>query len=153
MLSTRLFHFAHGHIELHRRMPRQTRQHSSDSHVVLIEFGSEAAPYTDLISCLAGTLSSWTDSGSSHDVIVKPSEVFCFHLRRLVNQSGKYSPEPFNFPPSIYLDQFLFDNLEIANQKRNAEQKLLEEISSLTRMREGLTRHNVRKSCAQTVGV
>lgn len=120
------------------------RQNPSDSHVVLVEFGSEAAPYTDLISCLAGTLSSWMESGSSHDVIVEPSEVFCFHLKRLVGQAGKFSPEPFTFPKFIYLDQFLFDKLELANQKRNAEQKLLEEISALTRMREGLTRHNVR---------
>jgi len=138
----RLLHFTYGHIELYRRLPRQMRQHPSDGHVVLVEFGSEAAPYTDLISCLAGTLSLWMDSGSAHDVIIEPSEVFCFHLRRLVNQAGKYSPEPFAFPKSIYLDQFLFDNLELANQKRNAEQKLLEEISALTRMREGLTRHN-----------
>lgn len=141
--SPRLFNFTHGRIELHRRMPRQIRRNPSDSHVVLIEFGGESTPFTDLISCLSGTLSLWTDTGSSHDVIIEPSDVFCFHLRRLVNQAGKYTPEPFTFPKHIYLDQFLFENLDLANQKRNAERRLLDEISELARMKEGLTRHNV----------
>ncbi|KAF9453345.1 hypothetical protein P691DRAFT_719810 [Macrolepiota fuliginosa MF-IS2] len=142
--SSRLFNFTYGHMELHRRMPRQMRRSPSDSHIVLVEFGGEAIPYTDLISCLSATLSMWTDAGSAHDVIIEPSEVFCFHLRRQVNQAGKYAPEPFTFPEHIYLDQFLFENLDLANQKRNAERKLLDEVSRLERMKEGLTRHNNR---------
>ncbi|KXN88417.1 hypothetical protein AN958_07323 [Leucoagaricus sp. SymC.cos] len=138
----RLMHFTHGHIELHRRMPRGQRQYPSESQVVMIEFGNEKIPYTDLISCLSGTLSSWSDTGSSHDVIVEPSDVFCFHLQRLVNEAGKFNPELFTFPKFIYLDQFLLENLELANESRMAERKILEEISELTRMKEGLTRHN-----------
>lgn len=142
----RLFNFTHGHIELHRRMPKQTRRSPSDSHVVLVEFGSETTPYADLISCLSGTLSNWTDVGSSHDVIIEPSDVFCFHLRRALNQAGRYTSEPFSFPKHIYLDQFLLANLELANQTRIAERKLLDDISELTRMKEGLTQHNVGMS-------
>lgn len=139
----RLMHFTHGRIELHRRMPAG-RRYSSDSHAVLVEFGNEKIPYTDLISCLSGTLSSWTDTGSSHDVIVQPSEVFCFHLQRLVNEAGKYSVEPFTFPKFIYLDQFLLENLDLANKIRVAERRILDEISELSAMKEGLTRHNNR---------
>lgn len=139
----RLFNFTHGHIELHRRIPKQSKRAPSDSHIVLIEFGGETTPYTDLISCLSGTLSKWTDTGSSHDVIIEPSDVFCFHVRRAVNQEGKFSPEPFSFPKYIYLDQFLLENLELANETRLGERKLLDGISELTRMKEGLTQHNV----------
>ncbi|XP_006455181.1 hypothetical protein AGABI2DRAFT_226546 [Agaricus bisporus var. bisporus H97] len=140
----RLFNFTHGHIELHRRIPKQSKRAPSDSHIVLIEFGGETTPYTDLISCLSGTLSKWTDTGSSHDVIIEPSDVFCFHVRRAVNQEGKFSPEPFSFPKYIYLDQFLLENLELANETRLGERKLLDGISELTRMKEGLTQHNNR---------
>lgn len=135
-------HFTHGHVELHHHMPQGTT-YSSDSHVVVVEFGSEKIPFTDLISCLSGTLSSWTNTGSAHDVIIEPSDVFCFQLQRLVNQSGKYSPEPFIFPKSLYLDQFLLSNLELANKIRISERGMLDEISELSRTKEGLTRHNV----------
>lgn len=139
----RLMHFTHGHVELHHHMPQGTT-YSSDSHVVVVEFGSEKIPFTDLISCLSGTLSSWTNTGSAHDVIIEPSDVFCFQLQRLVNQSGKYSPEPFIFPKSLYLDQFLLSNLELANKIRISERGMLDEISELSRTKEGLTRHNGR---------
>jgi hypothetical protein len=133
-------------------MPPGSRRYVSDSHAVVVEFGNEKIPYTDLISCLSGTLSTWTETGSSHDVIVEPSDVFCFHLQRLVNEAGKYNPEPFTFPKSIYLDQFLLGNLELANKTRVAERKILDEISELTRMKEGLTRHNVRDAFSSLIG-
>lgn len=141
--SPRLMHFTHGHVELHQRMP-QGKCYSSDSHVVVVEYGNEKVPYSDLVSCLSGKLSSWTPTGSAHDVIIEPSDVFCFQLQRLVSQSGKYSPDPFVFPKSLYLDQFLLSNLELANKIRISERGMLDEISELSRVKEGLTRHNVR---------
>ncbi|KAJ3567931.1 hypothetical protein NP233_g6045 [Leucocoprinus birnbaumii] len=142
--EARLMYFTHAQVEIHRRMP-PGRRYYSNSHSVLVEYGNDKIPYTDLISCLSGTLSSWADNGeSTHDVIVNPSDVFCFRLQRLVNESGKHSPEPFTFPKSIYLDQFLLGNLELANKTRMAERRLLDEIAELTMMKEGLTRHNNR---------
>lgn len=140
--SPRLMHFTHGHVELHHHMP-QGKRYSSDSHVVLVEYGNEKIPYSDLVSCLSGTLSTWTVDGSAHDVIIEPSDVFCFQLQRLVNQSGKYSPDPFIFPKSLYVDQFLLSNLELANKIRISERGMLDEIFELSRVKEGLTRHNV----------
>lgn len=139
--SPRLMYFSHGQVELHHRMP-QGKRYPRDNHVVPLEYGNENIP-SDLVSCLSGLLSTWTVAGSIHEVIIEPSDVFCFQLQRLVNQSGKYSPDPFVFPKSLYLDQFLLSNLELANKIRISEREMLGEISELSRVKEGLTRHNV----------
>lgn len=102
--------------------------------------------HNDLISCLSDSLSKFTEIDSSHDVIITPSEVLTFQLRRLPSLPGaaKASPDPFVYPKTIYLDRFLFVNLALTNDKRRIERKMLEEIKALKAHRETLTRSEVR---------
>jgi arginyl-tRNA synthetase len=55
----------------------------------------------------------------------------------------KTTPDAFVFPKCIYLDQFLFHNLELANNKREMEREINAEIRELTAHRETLTHFNV----------
>jgi hypothetical protein len=113
--------------------------------VVTVEFGGDSV-HNDLISCLTDNLNKFQHNGiSQHDVIVKPSEVCVFHLKRvpIIPGHAKASPDPFVFPKSFFLDRFLFDNLEFTNDKRELENKMKAEINDLTTYKAILTRSNV----------
>jgi hypothetical protein len=83
---------------------------------------------------------------SRHDVIVKPSEVCVFQLKRapVIPGHAKASPDPFVFPKSFFLDRFLFHNLEFTNEKRELEHSMKAEIKELTALKASLTRSNNR---------
>ena len=112
--------------------------------VVTVDFGGDSV-HNDLISCLTDNLNKFYRNGSRHDVIIEPSEVCAFHLRRapVIVGHGKASPDPFVFPKSMFLDRFLFRNLEITNEKRELEHKMIAEIKDLMAHKAMLTRFNV----------
>ena len=127
-------------------MPRRVSRSHAPGTVVHVEFGGDDSGPNDLLSCLSSLLSRFREGGSSHDVIIKPSELVGFQLRRLPSQSTatpKTTPDAFVFPKCIYLDQFLFHNLELANNKREMEREINAEIRELTAHRETLTHFNV----------
>jgi hypothetical protein len=113
--------------------------------VVAVEFGGDSV-HNDLISCLTDNLNKFQRNGTSqHDVIVNPSEVCVFHLKRapIIPGHAKASPDPFVFPKSFFLDRFLFHNLEFTNEKRELEHNMKAEIKELTAYKAILTRSNV----------
>lgn len=112
--------------------------------VVTVNFGGDSV-HNDLISCLTDNLNKINRNDSRHDVIIKPSEVCVFHLKRapIIPGHAKASLDPFVFPKSIFLDRFLARNLELTNDKRKLEQEMMAEITELTAQKIMLTRFNV----------
>ena len=130
---------------LNNKLPRSIDTPVQSSTVVAVEFGGDNV-HNDLISCLTDNLNKFQLNGiSRHDVIVKPSEVCVFHLKRapVIPGHAKASPDPFIFPKSFFLDRFLFHNLEFTNDKREVERKMKAEIKDLTSYKAVLTRSNV----------
>jgi hypothetical protein len=126
-------------------MEPRHKTHSELENVVPVEYTGDIQ-HNDLISCLSDSLSKFMETETRHDVIITPSEVLTFQLRRLPSLPGaaKTSPDPFVYPKTIYLDRFLFANLALTNDKRRIEHGMLEEIKALKAHRETLTRSEVR---------
>lgn len=109
--------------------------------VVVVEFGH--TPHNDLISCISDNLTRIGNRSSSHDVIIRPSDIISFQLKRASTSLSKTSPDPFVYQKTIYLDRFLFDNIQLTNSKRKQEREMLDEIHRLKVMKETLTRSDV----------
>ncbi|KAF9484084.1 hypothetical protein BDN70DRAFT_872980 [Pholiota conissans] len=136
----RLFSFKHGVIGIKKGMEPRHKTNPESELVVPVDHNGDPQ-HNDLVSCLSDSLSRFNDAGSSHDVIITPSEVLTFQLRRApVLSSSKSSPDPFVYPKTLYLDRFLFMNLALTNDKRRIEHQMLEEIQMLKAHRETLTR-------------
>ncbi|PPQ90851.1 hypothetical protein CVT25_007386 [Psilocybe cyanescens] len=142
----RLFSFTHGNVTLVKDAPVRANRNPEDGMVVTVEFGDHNI-HNDLISCISDNLTKTTSRYSSHDVIIKPSDVITFQLKRVPSSStSKTSPDPFAYPKSLYLDRFLFDNLALTNSKRKLERDMLDEIQKLKSYKETLTRSDNRDS-------
>ena len=132
-------------MKLTNKLPRPMDTYVKTGTVVDVDFGGDNV-HNDLISCLTDNLNKFQGNGVSlHDVIVKPSEVCVFHLKRapVIPGHAKASPDPFVFPKSFFLDRFLFRNLEFTNEKRELEHNMKAEIQELTDYKAILTRSNV----------
>jgi hypothetical protein len=112
--------------------------------VVSVEMGGNPL-HNDLISCISEHLNEYTTRWTKHQVIITPSEVIGFQLRRATNStgSGKPSPDPFIYPKTIYLDRFLFHNLGLTNSKKRKEMAMLRQIRDLRTHKEMLTKSDV----------
>ena len=126
--------------------PKFRRSSPDDGFVVAVDIGIENIP-NDLIGALSANLSRYSDSGSSHDVIIEPSDVVAFHLSYKRQTASRSNLDTFIYPKALYLDRFLQTNAEIANQRRRLEQEMNVEIARLTAQKETLTRHNVSVIC------
>ena len=93
----------------------------------------------DLLSCLSQEL--FPERHQRQQVIFKPSEVVAFQLIR--NHPTNGDREIFSFPSHLYLDQFLKENVELANSRRKLQWDLNAEIEKLNRRKLELTRHEV----------
>ncbi|KAH9474579.1 putative ubiquitin carboxyl-terminal hydrolase K02C4.3 [Psilocybe cubensis] len=146
-MEERLFSFTHGNVVLNNQDAAiKSNRSSEDGIVVTVEYG-DSVLHNDLISCISDNLNKIEPTCSSHDVIIRPSDVITFQLRRLPNaSSSKTSPDPFVYPKSLYLDRFMFDNLAFTNNKRKQERRMLEEIENLKAQKEKLTRSDNRDS-------
>ena len=131
-------------MRLTNKLPHPIDSPVQNGTVVAVEFGGDSV-HNDLVSCLTENLNKFQRNTSRHDVIIKPSEVCAFHLKRAPTISGhaKASPDPFVFPKSFFLDRFLFHNLEFTNEKRELEQNIKAEINELATYKATLTRSNV----------
>ena len=141
--DSRLFSFTYSTVKLINKLPQITSPPQIGT-VVTVEFGGDSV-HNDLISCLTDNLNKFDRNISRHDVIIKSSEVCVFYLKRapIIPGHAKASPDPFVFPKSIFLDRFLFHNLEFTNEKRELEQKIMAEIKELMAYKATLTRFNV----------
>ena len=141
--DSNLFSFSYSTVKLTNKLPHIDNPPQIGT-VVTVDFGGDSV-HNDLVSCLTDNLNKFYRSSSRHDVIIKPSEVCAFHLRRasIIPGHAKASPDPFVFPKSIFLDRFLFHNLEFTNEKRELEQKMMTEIKELMAYKATLTRFNV----------
>ncbi|KAF8639202.1 hypothetical protein AX17_001688 [Amanita inopinata Kibby_2008] len=142
--ESRLFFFRHGSVEYYAGVTRRLRRAQGDGFVVVVDVGLENIP-NDLIGALSANLSRYTDTGSSHEVIVDPSDVVAFQLNYHRQATGsRQNLDTFVYPKTIYLDQFLLTNVELANQKRQLERDMHAEIAKLVAEKETLTRFNNR---------
>jgi len=113
----------------------------------------------DLVSCLSVQLGldaairdpNAQDEISERPRLFQPSEVIAFNLTRVQPQKepqGFIGPQlrqakdekgPFRYPRSVYLDQFLNENAQLAAEKRLERKKMYDEVESLAAKREILT--------------
>ena len=146
---TRLFQFRHRH----KNAPPNDVGESVSILKVSID-GTDNA--NDLISLLSSQL--------SHHVIFEPSEVVAFQLNAAPNlpsysasvsttSSVKSEQKPFQYPKHIYLDQFLSENADLANEKRLRKQEIDSEMQKLTQQKMALTRFNVSVRYISTYSV
>ena len=122
--------------------------------VVTVETSGDCSLGNDLVSRLSAILSRYHEGGSNHDVILEPSDVIAFHLKNTRStpsttpSSSSASapscvPKGFKYPKLLYLDQFLGENFELANQKRTQQMEMNAEVQKLTAYRNSITHFNV----------
>ncbi|KAG1903591.1 uncharacterized protein F5891DRAFT_77642 [Suillus fuscotomentosus] len=93
----------------------------------------------DLVGRLSAQLSNNKDD-IKRQVIFEPSEVIAFHLARSGTVTGER--KSFKYPKHIYLDQFLKENIELAESKRAQQRDLHAEIQKLVLHNKSLTHFN-----------
>ncbi|KAF8553500.1 hypothetical protein OG21DRAFT_1597694 [Imleria badia] len=99
----------------------------------------------DLIGRLSAQLSKPQSEPGKQCVIFEPSEMVAFELVRSSStpststSSGGSDRKPFTYPKSIYLDQFLRENVELAQAKREQRLEMLEEAQQLVSHKNTLT--------------
>jgi len=146
-----LFTFTHGRVtfSVANGISSVTRvsPNTQPGMVVSVEIGGNTS-HNDLISCISDHLNEYTPSQTRHSVIITPSEVISFQLKRVPNPPGssKPSPDPFVYPKTIYLDRFLFSNLDTTNFKKRKEISMLKQIKELKAYKEVLTQSDVSPS-------
>lgn len=124
-----------------------------DRVVVKVEIPDDA-PKNDLVSCLAARLTRGQRNAlgslplDQQNTIVRASTVVAFQLVRVQSYSTvvnikKGDSGAFRYPKHIYLDQFMQENAELADDKRREEQDMALEIAKLTHQREELTKYKV----------
>lgn len=121
----------------------------SETSIVQVDVVEDHASSNDLVSRLAANLSRYDDVGSNHDVIFEPSQVVIFQLKGsrplLAPEAKSVMCKRFRYPKTIYLDQFLSENLELANQKRTQQREMNLEVQKLMSQRKMITHFNVRR--------
>jgi len=140
--SPRLFHFLYGnnvgeHVEVLHETP-----------IVPIDVnppdgGGDA---NDLIGRLSSQLSK--DASAKQSAIIEPSEMVAFQLTRSssthLNTTGTSSErKPFIYPKTIYLDQFLKENVEFAENRRRQQHEMYAEAQKLMLRKKSMTHFNV----------
>ena len=90
----------------------------------------------DLVSCMTHTFSR------SDVCLIQLSECVTFIIRR--QDGAGLSTAPFKYPPRIYLDRFMQENLERANELRDCQEGIHHEIERLLTDRVKLSSWKVR---------
>jgi hypothetical protein len=148
-----MFFFSYSHIST---VPYSPGAHTSEECIVSVVTGGDDLTSNDLVSRLSANLSHYYDNNvSTHDIILEASQVIVFSLKNsrpspsaLAHSSSvalsSEAYRPFKYPKSLFLDQFLGDNFELANQKRIQQLEMISDIQKLTSRRNGITRFDVR---------
>ncbi|KAI0718526.1 hypothetical protein C8T65DRAFT_638279 [Cerioporus squamosus] len=139
----------------HDAEPNDLNNHNLS--VVRVNVGSSPQS-NDLISALSAEFappdSLKNKAAVKRHVIVEPSEVIAFELVRDVAPPSydaaigrKSERSIFKYPKSLYLDQFMQESFELANEKRMAQRGLLDGIKALEARKKNLLQFNVRHMC------
>lgn len=105
----------------------------------------------DLIGRLSAQLSRPQSEPGKQSVIFEPSEVVAFELVRSSSTSsttangGGSERKAFTYPKSIYLDQFLRENVEVAEAKRGQRHGIFEEVQRLVSHKKTLANFDVSR--------
>ncbi|CDO71510.1 hypothetical protein BN946_scf184910.g9 [Trametes cinnabarina] len=111
----------------------------------------------DLVSALAAELAP--DPAklpfAKRQVIMTPSDVIAFQLLRDVAPPpydaavGRRTERAlFKYPKTVYLDQFMKESYDFANEKRTAQRRLIQEIKELEHKKKNLLYHNEKDTLA-----
>ncbi|PPQ99320.1 hypothetical protein CVT24_009188 [Panaeolus cyanescens] len=141
----RLFSFKHGRVTIYNDGRGPVFETPKETGMVVNISSGQPDSANDLISAITQCLSSYTEEASMHEVIITPSEVIGFNLRRGARSSvSKSSLDPFSYPKTLYLDRFMFDSLQLTTEKHEQERRLNEKIQDLMRTRRTLVTNNNR---------
>lgn len=102
----------------------------------------------DLIERLSSLLSTPQNASARQSVIIEPSEVVAFQLSRpssshLNNTGNNAERKPLIYPKTIYLDQFLKENVEFAESRRRRQHEMHEEVQRLILRKKSITHFDV----------
>ncbi|KAJ7476769.1 hypothetical protein FB451DRAFT_247238 [Mycena latifolia] len=137
----RLFHFSHCRIHSPATGPPQTVTEGDGGHIVVIDITPES-PSNELVARLSQSFTTYNEDGSSDHMLMRaPSEMVTFQINVLSNSSAGATPEPFVYPKTIYLDEFMEANLDLANETRASQRQIQKEMETLTTRKRALTRH------------
>ncbi|KAJ7287345.1 hypothetical protein C8J57DRAFT_1653545 [Mycena rebaudengoi] len=129
-----LFHFTHSRVDVPVRGSPESRLELDKGHIVQLEISHETPP-NELVSHIHD------DGSSSHELISTPSEMVTFLIDvRPGLSAGTSSPEPFSYPKTIYMDQFIEKNLDLANETRAEQRQAQKDIEILTAQKRNITR-------------
>ncbi|KAJ7100842.1 hypothetical protein B0H15DRAFT_899761 [Mycena belliarum] len=138
--TNRLFHFRPCTIHSPVVGPPQVVLDHGSEHIVALDITLEA-PSNSLVPRLAETLNTYHDNGTSdHTLIAAPSEMVTFQIN--VSAASGAAPEPLVFPKSIYMDEFLAENLDLANETRAAQRQIQKDVEVLAARKRLLTRYD-----------
>lgn len=136
MRRQRVMQFQHGNSNLDGE-PGELLQ---DATIVRVE-ALGPSDTNDLVGRLSAQLANHKNDIKQYQVIFEPSEVLAFDLMRTGTVTGER--KPFKYPKHIYLDQFLKENVELAEGKRRQQRELHADIQKLVLHKKSLTHFNV----------
>ncbi|KAF4579310.1 hypothetical protein EYR36_001120 [Pleurotus pulmonarius] len=135
----RLFNFKHGSIVLSPAAPNGVGRDFGETSVVSFDVNCSKPIPNTLMSRLSTDLSGYVNGQWKHDIIVEPSQVVVFGLKQ-GNSSSSSAQEPFTYPKSIYMDQFLGENFKLTNEKRVQQQQIRDRLQELATRKQTITR-------------
>ncbi|KAJ7064928.1 hypothetical protein C8F01DRAFT_781026 [Mycena amicta] len=138
----KLFHFSYCKVHISSSGPPTTIFESDTGHAVPIEISPDAPPGGNaLVTRLSQTFNHYNaDQSSDHQLILQPSEMVTFEISVIPPALPTPSPEPLTYPKTLYLDEFMATNLDLANETRDMQRRCRGEIEALMERRRSLTR-------------
>ncbi|KAG7095713.1 hypothetical protein E1B28_006426 [Marasmius oreades] len=96
----------------------------------------------DLVARLSAALNNYREDGSTHDGIIDPSQIIIFTLKKTGLAAGTSSVDSFVYPKTMFMDQFLLANFEVANAKRLRQLEIQQRLSRLEQQKVELTKYD-----------
>ncbi|KAF9260732.1 hypothetical protein L218DRAFT_932236 [Marasmius fiardii PR-910] len=136
----RLISFTTGHLEV---IDGIVNLETSESPISTVPVEARADPScpNDLISRLSATLNVYRPSGSGHDGIIDPSQIIVFTLKKSIPGTGSPPFDNFVYPKTMFMDQFLLANFEVANTKRLRQMEIQKRLFELEQQKGELTKY------------
>ncbi|KAL0071280.1 hypothetical protein AAF712_001846 [Marasmius tenuissimus] len=111
-------------------------------HSIPVEVDADTSAANELVARLSSNLNSYELDSSTHDGITVPSQVLIFTLNKSGSATPSSATDTFAYPKTLYMDQFLLENLELANTKRLREREICDRLSQLEKQKVELTKHD-----------
>ncbi|KAH9847035.1 hypothetical protein C2E23DRAFT_850401 [Lenzites betulinus] len=147
----RLFYLMYGNHDAEPDDP------STDSLCCVKVNAGKSLETNDLVSSLAADLAPdpVKHPNARRQVIFEPSDVIAFQLARDAAPPSydttigrKSERATFKYPMSVYLDQFMKESFELADEKRTAQRTLLQEVKELEAKKKTLLHFNDKDTLA-----